>query len=311
MTTEAPKSPLRQLADIMSEHRSLLEMQQAYEEESSDYEQMDSELADRALRLMRSAGLDDTSNPLIANAQRFVSLFADKSARLRASYPTDKQRADDYKAGALYQSLSGRSKELIDKLMIDLMDTDTLGDVGTVVRTPKEAADALGLKESEVERAYGLLSDITEVMADTDTLEFMALSFDQPERIPRIIEDIDEADEEPETEEAGQPEPSDNRSYELSDRYVARVRKDGTGTVISLVMDAVPVAKNNAAYVLRNDDNAIEDLGSALATKRSASASGARRVLHTSTGETGTVRRINRLLAVSLDTFRDPSYLSR
>lgn len=311
MTTEAPKSPLRQLADIMSEHRSLQDMQQMYDDDSSEYEAMDRELATRALHIIDTEGLHDLSNPLVTSAQRFAKRYAESEDRLYAGYPTDKQRSDEYKSGALYRSLSGRSKELIDKLMLDLMNGETLNDIGTVVRSPKEAADALGLSETDVERAYGLLSDVSEYMNPTDTLEFMAISFDQPERIPRIADESeDQADDESETEPDGTAD-TQNTSYELSDRYVARVRKNEDGQVMTLVMDAVPISANNAAYVLRNEDGIVEDISSAIATKRSASANGARRVLHTKTGEHGTLHRINRLLAAPLYRFRDPSYRPR
>ena len=302
MTNESVKSPLRQLADVMSEHRSLLDMEAEYEDSSSEYDSLDRELATKALTLIDLNGLTDLSNPLVAEAHRFVSKYRQEQAQLRASYPTDKAvEADAYKNGALYRNLSGRSQELVDQLMIDLLGDGVLDTVGTVVRSTKEAADALGLPESDVERAYGLLSDIEDELDEGDTVEFMALSFEQAETIPGITDD---------SEGDGASLPGGG-NYELSDRYVARVRKNEDAQVVSLVMDAVPPAENNAVYVLRNDDGRLADVTAAIATKKDARANGARRVFHTDSGEAGTLKRINTLLRIPLEMFRDSSYRPR
>lgn len=304
-TTEQPKPPLKQLADIMSEHRALHEMKEAYDDTESDYEELDRDLASRAFTLINTQGLKDLSNPLVAEAHRFVKRYETEQADLRASYPTDREIATTYQEGGLYKNLSDRSRELVDTLMLDLLDEETLSDVGTVVRTPQEAADALGLREADVEKAYGLLSEIEEPLNEGDIIEFLAIAFDKSETIPGM--DSDESDE-----SEGGKSTGNGGSYVLSDRYMARVRKSDSAQIISLVMDAVPPAENNAAYILRNDDGALEDVVSAVATKQKARAHGARRVHHNGiTGQAGTLKRINTLLSIPLETFRDPSYRPR
>lgn len=302
MQSETPKPPLKQLADIMSEHRALTTMEAEYGDDPDGYAALDHELAERALALLDTADLSDVSSPLIADALRYTQHYKALRTSDRARYPTDKQRnlvdPEAYKEGALYQTLSDESKERIDTLMLNLLDGETLNDIGTAVGSAQEAAEALGLQEHDVERAYGLLSDIEEVLDEGDTLEFFAIRLEQPESIPRI-----------ETTGENESGIGGGGSYELSDRYIARVRKNQSEQVISLVMDAVPIAENNAAYVLRNDDGLIANIEAATSSKKTMRAHGARRVAHNQvTGEAGVLKRINALLAVNLETFRNPSY---
>lgn len=295
-------SPLDNLATILSEQKASNDMQAAYPDDPVDlHNAMKSELSQKAFELFQreSEFFNGINSPLVLAGRQLAKEYKKTVEEAVGKYPTVAQQ-ELKKArpgwGEVYNSQSTETREKLDKLYINLLDEEILSNNGVVVESPEEAAKVFGRNLEDVTEAYGLLSSLEEVLNEDDTISFMAISFEEAKQIPRISADDD-------TDESNRGSDGSEAAYVLSEDYMARVRKDAEGKILSLVLDSVPPKESNAAYVLRGDDGRIKEVD--ITTKKDLREAGARRVYHTKTGQEGTVKRINRLLAMSFEDFNN------
>lgn len=283
------KTPRHELSTILADYDSLEAMQKSDGETADQglYEELQADIIKRAEALASEHPEQLTiPSPATLRLRALLGHRANQAAQTDFLPP-----ASDYREGAFYKRLDAKQQELVDRLLEQMLDEDTLLENSNVVDSPQEAASRLDLETSEVEQAYGLLSAIQDKLDPGDNIEFITVRFE----------------EDPGTTGGTKttPTPTAHPGGLLAESYIGRVRRSSTNKLVSIVLDAVPPKYGNAVYVLRNDDSSIDNLHATTRSKPEMRARGSRRVTHNDkTGTDGVLKRINHLLNLPFDNFR-------
>lgn len=192
------------------------------------------------------------------------------------------------------ESINGLSAEELAKL--EELRLLLEGNFGDVITNEDEAAGALGLDRADVDETYKFLNEFSEDLEDGDTVELKAIDF---EKIAL------------ERQKNGEGDGTSQFGSFGDAKYLGRFRSNNEGKLISIAMDAVPQTPNNAAYVLRNDENYIADVEAALASKKAIRETQSyRQITHNEkTGPQGVRRRIGKALTMPYVDFLDREHI--
>lgn len=297
MNTEQMPTPQKQIAHALSGLDKLSMMRKQPDFDQATAAEMEAGLVDTIDRILtNNPDIRNKANPVMARALVIQSLskkahekkLAERfPPKLVQGEPSIYTELPHHMRGELDQLYVDLTNENIDQMYLDLLDSEMLKKKSVVVSDPEEASHQLGVEQSELEKAYGLLAAIDDQPAHDDIIEFVAIHFERPES------------------QGGEPIPDGDGPSSTQGRYLGRVRKSAQEDIISIVLDAVPYIEDNAVYVLRNDDGAISSVEESFSSKKQARANGARRVFHRQeTGTAGVLKRINKLLLMSFESFR-------
>jgi len=283
--SEQTQTPQQKLTNVLADFSSLetMKRQDGAELDEATYTAMkDGVLDDAEALLSEQPELLNTPNPSLIALRAAMGRRA--AERARTDIEPDYTR---YQEGALYNRLAPEAQARIDEVMLSLLDETKLEEIGQDYTTPEEAAAQLGLDTKDVERAHGLLSALFEDLSPDDKVTFMTIDFSRNEPV------------------GGEPVPEGQPGSPNLDKYLARLRRNSDGFLMSMVLDIVPPKEDNAAYILRNDDRSIQNIHEVTASKKTMRRHGARRVFHIeATGEAGVIDRIHKLLKMPFDKFR-------
>lgn len=193
------------------------------------------------------------------------------------------------------ERLDEESQEAVNTLYEYLSRNDIL-EGSQIVKSAGEVAGILGLNEKQVEKSWGILAHIEDGLLDSDTIDIRVIS---------IVADDDPSLKIEETT------PKETYVYHphIGASYIGRVRLNKGGGIVSIVLDTVPYAYSNAAFVIRNDNNALEDISELPSSKSKLRAQQYVRAVHHTpsqgdpTGELGALKRINTRLTEPFDVF--------
>jgi hypothetical protein len=210
-----------------------------------------------------------------------------------------------YSEDSVYNRLTPEQREFINDFYTSLLNPETINEVSEEVHSAKEAAERLGLTESEVRPAYGMLEAIEDGFVEGDgRIEFRAFDLSKREASEDGGEDSDDdSDSSDRKSSAG-----GGLSGLIADKYIGRVRYNSENVAISLVLDVVPPLYGNAVYVTRNDDGRlgdVEEMFDRKISKVELRAGGSRSLPHTRSGEAGLLKRINKALTMPYEHFLD------
>ncbi len=170
------------------------------------------------------------------------------------------------------------------------------GDFGDIITTEDEAAGALGLDRADVDATFRFFNEFSEDIEEGDTIELKAIDF---EKIASEMKKNGEGDGTPLFGTFGDA------------KYLGRFRTNSDGKLVSIAMDAVPQTPNNAAYVVRDDEDYVGDLGAVIASKKAIRETQSyRQITHNEkTGPEGVRRRIARALTMPYVDFLDREHI--
>lgn len=285
MPTTETKTPQQKLGSVLANFNSLetMKRQDGDNLDTTTYDEMKNGILDEAEALLKEQPeLLNTPNPALLALRAALGRRAAQAATIDIE-----PDYTHYQEGALYNRLNPEAQNRVDALMLSLLDESQLETLGQDYTTPEEAAKQLGLDEKDILRAHGLLSALHEDLLPDDKVTFMTIDFSRNEPV------------------GGEPVPEGAPGAPNLDKYLARVRRDQSGSLLSMVLDIVPPKEDNAAYILRNDDRSIQNVHEVTASKKTMRRHGARRAFHNEkTGEAGIIERIHKLLKMPFDTFR-------
>lgn len=206
-----------------------------------------------------------------------------------------------HSTGEFYTELTPEQKadlEALKEQLLSLLEEDVLEKNSVPVTSAEDVSEKSGIDVNDIRGVFGVLEELQGDTEEGDDITFILIDFE------KMAFELNGGGGEGEGEGKG-----GGSGSTLQGQYVGRVRHNSEGSLLSIAMDAVPPVQNNGAYVLRNDEGNIDDLGEALRSKKSMRETGAYRMIqhNETTGMDGVKRRMIRALTMSYEDFIDHS----
>lgn len=297
-------SPSKKLNDLFEQQGTLLAMREADSDINDpvvdrDYRELTVGLENEFEKLAKEhPELTQGLNPSSARLQSLLRRMQDNKAgktydpRTYDLVPSDLASAN-YGPNTMYSThFTEEEQERLNEIYTGLLSSEIIDDFAEQVHLQKDAAEKLGIKERDVERAYGMLSAIEDGFTEGDgRIEFVVLDLSK--------------DKVAERESSGQTGADRVAGLGglIDKKYLGRVRYSAEGSRLSIVLDIVPPEQNNAAFIRRGDDGRLDTDSYMPKTKAEAHEVDGRRLLHTNSGEAGLLKRINKGLTMPFEDF--------